>query len=220
MSYSVRNWRKFQHYKHRNPPWIKFHVKLLNDPEWFALSDSASRMLASCWLLASEHDGKLPPLKIIAFRLHMTEKRAEELISQLGQWLDNECKHDASAVLAECVHDAAPEYRVQSKKDIAQTAFERFWKAYPRRVGKKVAEKALAKALRETSIETITEALARQASLWTDPKFIPHPATWLNAGRWADDVGHVNGSPQRTFTPEEIEAGREWYRRKQAEAAE
>jgi len=74
------------------------------------------------------------------------------------------------------------------KKDSCSNEFERFWKAYPRRIGKKVAEKALAKALRETSIETITGALARQIPLWTEPKFIPHPATWLNAGRWADDL--------------------------------
>lgn len=27
----VRNWEKFQHYKDRRPPWIKFHVELLDD---------------------------------------------------------------------------------------------------------------------------------------------------------------------------------------------
>jgi uncharacterized protein YdaU (DUF1376 family) len=108
----------------------------------------------------------------------------------------------------------------ESKKESCSNEFELFWKAYPRRVGKKVAEKALAKALRETSIETITEALARQTPSWTDPKFIPHPSTWLNAGRWADEVGYVNGAPPKVSTLEEIEAGREWYRRKQQRAAE
>ena len=180
----IKNWRKFQHYQHRNPPWVKLHRSLLNDPEWFALSGDASKMLACCWLLASEHDGSLPPIKTLAFRLHMTEKRAAELISQLDHWLEN----DASAMLAERKQDAA--YRVQStekKKESCSNEFERFWESYPRKVGKKVAEKALAKALRETSIDTIIEAVARQAPLWTEPKFIPHPATWLNAGRWADE---------------------------------
>jgi hypothetical protein len=106
------------------------------------------------------------------------------------------------------------------KKESCSNEFERFWKAYPRRVGKKAAEKALAKALRETTIEEIERALVRQTASWSDPKFIPHPATWLNAGRWADEVGHVNGAPARTYSPEEIEAGREWYRRKQAQVAD
>jgi len=42
----IKNWHKFQHYKHRNPPWIKLHRGLLDDPEWFALSGDASKVLA------------------------------------------------------------------------------------------------------------------------------------------------------------------------------
>lgn len=82
-----------------------------------------------------------------------------------------------------------PQSQPQSeKKESCSNEFERFWKSYPRRVGKKAAEKALTKALRETSIEAIEQAIDRQTPLWADPKFIPHPATWLNQGRWADDL--------------------------------
>ena len=179
----IKNWHKFQHYKHRDPPWIKLHRGLLNDPEWFALSGDASKMLACCWLLASEHDGELPPVKTMAFRLRMTERRVTELISQLDHWLE----HDASKMLAERKQDATTETETETETECSNS-FERFWKAYPRRIGKKVAEKALARALREVSIDTIIDAVARQTSLWTEPKFIPHPATWLNAGRWADDL--------------------------------
>jgi hypothetical protein len=31
-------------------------------------------------------------------------------------------------------------------------------------------------------------AIAKQKQTWTDPKFIPHPATWLNGKRWLDGV--------------------------------
>ena len=27
----IKNWGEFQHYKKRNPPWIKLHKKLLDD---------------------------------------------------------------------------------------------------------------------------------------------------------------------------------------------
>lgn len=104
------------------------------------------------------------------------------------------------------------------RKESCSNPFERFWKAYPRRVGKKVAERALAKALRETSIDAILGAVSRQASSWTDPQFIPHPSTWLNAGRWADEGYRPNG-PARQYTAEEIAKGREWYARKKAAEA-
>jgi len=201
MTWRIKNWTKFQHYKHRDPPWIKLHRGLLNDPEWFALSGDASKLLANCWLLASENNGELPPLSTVAFRLRMTEKRAAELFLQLKHWLET----DASMMLAERkqVATTETETETETEKNIDQTAFDRFWKAYPRRVGKKVAEKALAKALRETSIDTIIGALVRQTPSWTDPKFIPHPATWLNAGRWADEVGETStGPPRKEFVPD------------------
>ena len=80
-----------------------------------------------------------------------------------------------------------------STKRSCSNSFERFWKVYPKRVAKKAAEKALAKALRETSIDTILDAIVRQTASWTDPKFIPHPATWLNAGHWADETSQTDG---------------------------
>lgn len=219
MTWSVKNWNKFQHYKCRVPPWIKLHKQLLDDPEWFALSGDASKMLASCWLIASENNGELPSAKVIAFRLRITEKRVTELIFQLNHWIIDDCKHDASVLLADCKHDAILELDKElDKKDIAQIAFERFWKAYPRRVGKKVAERALARALRETTIERILEAVRQQSGTWTDPKFIPHPATWLNAGRWEDQVGGNGEAKLPLPDPDELERLRERYRRKQAEA--
>lgn len=57
--YRVRNWARFQHYKHRNPPWIKLHFELLSSPDWVVLAD-ASRVLAiACMLIASRNEGKV-----------------------------------------------------------------------------------------------------------------------------------------------------------------
>ena len=97
MTVRIKNWNKFQHYTHRNPPWIKLHRALLDDREWFALSGDASKLLAMCWLVAAEHDGELPTLPDLAFRLRMDEKKLRSLISQLNHWLE----HDASTTLAE-----------------------------------------------------------------------------------------------------------------------
>lgn len=73
-----------------------------------------------------------------------------------------------------------------------------FWQTYPKRVGKAAAVKAYAKAVHavgETddvqSAAVILAALRAAVAGWkhaeTDPQFIPHPATWLNQGRWEDE---------------------------------
>jgi len=69
--------------------------------------------------------------------------------------------------------------------------FEQFWQAYPRKTGKGVARKAFGKALRLTTLDTMLTALQwqRQQEQWVKAggQFIPHPATWLNQERWADE---------------------------------
>lgn len=67
--------------------------------------------------------------------------------------------------------------------------FERFWNAYPRRIGKGAARKAFEKALKLATGDEIMTGLRRQASYFAsqEQRFIPHPTTWLNQERWADE---------------------------------
>jgi hypothetical protein len=71
----------------------------------------------------------------------------------------------------------------------SDTAFEEFWKSYPRRVGKEAAKAAWSKAATRTDAGLILTAARRYAEdpNLPDKKFIPHPATWLNQGRWDDE---------------------------------
>lgn len=59
MKYSVRNWRTFQHYKDRNPPWIKLHFTLLSSRDWVTLSDASRVLAVACMLVASRNDGEI-----------------------------------------------------------------------------------------------------------------------------------------------------------------
>lgn len=56
----VKNFERFQHYKDRNPPWIKFHYATLSDYEVTSLSDAAQGQLFKFWLLASRYDNLIP----------------------------------------------------------------------------------------------------------------------------------------------------------------
>lgn len=95
--------------------------------------------------------------------------------------------------LIEPIHDKP---RERSKFDIA---FDEFWSAYPRRSGKIKAKDAFRKVLKECDPETI---IAGARAFADDPnrqeEFTPHPATWLNQGRWEDDPLPARGSSERT----------------------
>ena len=58
--YSVRNWDELQHYKHRDPPWVKLYRKLLGNYAWCGLPDAAKGHLVGLWLLAGRNDNKIP----------------------------------------------------------------------------------------------------------------------------------------------------------------
>ena len=55
----MRNWRKFQHYGNRTPPWIKTYVGLLDDKGFNSLRPGVQLMLIKTWLLASKDGGRL-----------------------------------------------------------------------------------------------------------------------------------------------------------------
>ena len=89
---------------------------------------------------------------------------------------------------------AAPALPAASEeKTPMQRRFDRFWKAYPKKVGKGAAEKSFAKykpddALTDTMIRSV-EAHKRTTQWQRDGgQYIPNPATWLNQRRWEDEV--------------------------------
>ncbi len=59
MKYRVRNWAQFQHYRDRNPPWIKLHFSLLSSPDWVLLDDASRVLAVACMLIASRNEGEI-----------------------------------------------------------------------------------------------------------------------------------------------------------------
>lgn len=69
--------------------------------------------------------------------------------------------------------------------------FEEFWRQYPKRVAEEAALKAyraVIKTKKVTSAELLAGAMRYAAERsGQDPRFTKHPASWLNAGCWADE---------------------------------
>ncbi len=82
-----------------------------------------------------------------------------------------------------------PKRKRASVTVVEDQSFDEFWSIYPRHTDKAVSRKAWAIALTKVDSETILVATERfkNQCLGKDQKYIPHPSTWLNKERWADD---------------------------------
>jgi hypothetical protein len=111
-----KNWAVFQHYKDRNPPWIKLHRETLNDRTFMTLPIASKALAPLMWLLASESkngvfDGSVDDLM---FRLHITKKEYEDGVKPL---IEKGFFEIASGVLADCQQDARPETETETKRE-------------------------------------------------------------------------------------------------------
>lgn len=80
-----------------------------------------------------------------------------------------------------------------SVKSEYSDSFNRFWEIYPRKTAKKEAYKAwkkinpnnelLVKVLRAVDCQRTSRDWQRE-----DGRYIPHASTWLNQGRWEDEI--------------------------------
>lgn len=76
-------------------------------------------------------------------------------------------------------------------KSAREDAFDTFWAAYPRKVGKGAARKAFAKLPADVFPLLVPAVEAqKQCAQWrkNGGEYIPNPATWLNQERWEDKL--------------------------------
>lgn len=85
--------------------------------------------------------------------------------------------------------------RLELGKDSIETIdrFDTFWSAYPKKIGKAKCQRWFdTHNVDDTLLDTMLKAIDTQkvTEQWTkdNGKFIPHPYTWLNQGRWDDEV--------------------------------
>ena len=211
----VRNWHQFQHYKDRNPPWIKLHFELLASEDWVTLSD-ASRVLAiACMLLASRNEGKVPANS--AYIKRVAYLNSEPDFGPLIACGFLRLEGDASKLQA----DARPETETETetetenrgismagdqpgvqkkrtpkcKKADYTPAFEEWWERTWRR-GHKAAAFAtweLMEPEEQVAAEEVIDSWSKAFSQ-RDAQRRPHVSTWLNNRGWDDVVDAEYGT--------------------------
>jgi len=134
--FRVTNWDQYQHYKDRDPTWIKLYARLLDDYAFATLPDNSKWHLIGVFLLASKQGNRIPgdPRWV---RKKIAARTRVDLEALLAAGFIEE---DASAVLADCAPPAIPEKESESEERREDSlsagadvddSFEEFWKAYP-----------------------------------------------------------------------------------------
>lgn len=87
----------------------------------------------------------------------------------------------------------------EKKPSIQETRFAEFWKVYPKKVGKEAARKSWMKIKPDKALFIkMLEAVetAKKSKQWQkdNGQYIPNPSTWLNQGRWDDELNTGSSS--------------------------
>jgi len=208
MVYRIKDYARFQHFKDRNPPWIKLYRDILDDPDWHDLDAGSAKVLVMLWLIASEDEtkhGRLPDNRRLCFRLRISEKELAQAIIKLSHWLEhddidaisNRYQGDAPERASEETEaEAEAEHRSPSVIKSADDGFVAFWQTYPKKAGKGAAERLWKKL--KPDLPVVLEAIerAKESDQWRKDggQFIPFPATWLNQRRWEDEPDTATAS--------------------------
>jgi len=103
---AVSNWVRFQHYKNRDPTWLKLYRALLNDYQWAQLADASKGQLIGLWLMAAKLGNRIPAdPEWLGKQIGATDPvDLDALVA--GGWLEW-CEADASNPLATCYQPAS-----------------------------------------------------------------------------------------------------------------
>jgi hypothetical protein len=185
--FKIRNWKDFQHYKDRTPPWIKLHYELITSKDWVKFDDASKLLAIVCMMLASRNNGEIEDdIEYIKTVAHLNKTpNLKPLIDSGFLILASEPLADASMVQADAIIE---ERREEERRE--DNFFTAFYDAYPKKVGKLNAEVAYKKAIKKVNHNILMAGLEKYKTYLainkTESKYIKQPATWLNQGCWED----------------------------------
>lgn len=200
----VKNLDKYQHYKDRDPKWIKLYYSILDDEAFIFLDEIDRCRYMTCLVLASRTNNKIPSDPLYLKKVMRLDKSPdlsrllscgllytyEESSSRLDKDYTNAPVLNRSLLSSPLPNSSLSSPKSEEGKESEKGEFDRLWDAYPRKVGKKAAQKAFQNARDRPRIDDLIASVQRQAlsAQWTKDggQFIPHLSTWLNRGQWAD----------------------------------
>lgn len=187
---TILNWDKYQREmkggekRRRHREWVAISSRIYSDPDFLRLT-MESRYL---WLMLVCYAGAVGPV----FKLCPSDARVlfklrrnavfQPLIDQ--GFID---LHTATNKTVQDMTNTIAQKKNATPKNQPETRFEDFWKLYPKKKDKKKARAVWERDKLDRFADEILANLSARTD-WNDPKFIPHPTTYLNGERWTDEV--------------------------------
>lgn len=99
---------------------------------------------------------------------------------------------DSGFLIPDSLQHTRPSADGRGRPRAVDDGFDRFWAAYPKKVSKGQAKRAWSKLkpdadLLDRMLRAIAAAKAAETWRKEGGRYIPHPATWLNAEGWEDE---------------------------------
>ena len=196
----IVDWDKFQHYKKRNPPWIKLHTFLLDDERFECLQDDSKLLLFCLWLFAARKgNGEIPwNPAYLQRKLPVTKKVRLQPLVDAGFI---SCYHNDSGLLPFCAQDAIPETETETETEqrhnkeffLLKDDFNDARKLYPgTKLGLDTEFDNLRKKYKNwRKIIPLLKPTIQQQIVWRkqDGKWWKHFKTWINNACWEEEQG-------------------------------
>lgn len=115
----VKRWEEFQHYRDRDPVWIKVYGRLLDDADFLGLPEAAQAQLVKLWLVASRCRNQIrDDVTYLKHALHSPKLYIDVLVRSgfLERVpMEQTASTPASVLLAKPEHDASPHARPRAR---------------------------------------------------------------------------------------------------------
>lgn len=184
----IRNWDKFQHYKpmhskyKKQMTWLKLYGgDILNDIDWFKLSDTNKAIYIELLCLASQNHGNLPEIETIAFRLRRTEDSINKAFEDLSGWIEDGIYSVYTMPILE--------EEKEKEKEYTHIHFDKFWNSLlpKRRINKQgCKEKWRKNYLDKEANKIINWVISMNNTKEWKEGFNPSPEVIINQRRWED----------------------------------
>lgn len=209
---SIVGWDRFQHYKDRDPPWIKLYRDLLTTESWVLGTDLSRLVQVASLLLAARYTNKIPLQWKLLRKVASLDCSEKEFLSAVSHLCATkffeihslpdqpaELAHPASAALATCNTETEEKEKEEKSREDAHAreplpdgldleSWNR-WEAYRSSIRKPIKPASMLAAQRKLAGYGADQAVV-----------VEHTIAQGYTGLW-EPKGAANGKPKLTWKP-------------------
>jgi hypothetical protein len=171
--------------------WLKLYGgDILNDIDWFKLSDTNKAIYIELLCLASQSHGNLPEIETVAFRLRRSKADLQRAFEELSHWIEDGIYSVYTMPIPE--EEKEEEKKKKSVKKYDYSLFNKFWDDVIPKV-RKYGKQSCKDKWRGHDLNKEAERIfswyeqMKKSDEWKNG-MIPAPEVVINQRRWEAEV--------------------------------